>query len=90
MKQIMNRLRQGVDRLGDQEICSVCDYMNEVDGLPASDVIKFHLERGSSVIVRPSGTEPKLKVYITVRGSDKNRVHFVKDGILEDLKQWFD
>jgi len=38
-------------------------------GLPKSNVVKVELEDGSSVIVRPSGTEPKLKVYYTCVGA---------------------
>lgn len=44
------------------------DYLRGRDGLPPSDVIKFFLRDGSWVAVRPSGTEPEVKVYYGVRG----------------------
>ncbi len=57
------------------------DYLNSVstdkDGketridLPVSDVMKFITESGISVVVRPSGTEPKLKIYFSIRANDK-------------------
>jgi phosphomannomutase len=42
------------------------DLATGVDGLPPTDGLRYHLEDGSRVIVRPSGTEPKLKVYLEV------------------------
>lgn len=39
------------------------DYLDGTDGLPKSDVIKLWMEDGSEVVIRPSGTEPKIKVY---------------------------
>ena len=41
------------------------DYLLGVEDLPKSDVIKYFLEDGSTVVIRPSGTEPKLKAYIS-------------------------
>ena len=47
------------------------DYLNDETGLPKSDVIEFNLENGQKFIVRPSGTEPKLKAYLFSRGKDQ-------------------
>ncbi len=57
------------------------DYLNSIStdkggketriDLPVSDVMKFITESGISVVVRPSGTEPKLKIYFSIRANDK-------------------
>lgn len=57
------------------------DYINGIDGLPKSDVIRFILEGGSSVVIRPSGTEPKLKVYFSVTGDKKDDAHIIEGQI---------
>ena len=49
---------------------AVVDYATCVNGLPAADVIEFDLEGGNKAIVRPSGTEPKIKLYIFAKGED--------------------
>ncbi len=49
----------------------VLDYKDGLDGLPPENVLKFMLEDGSWFCLRPSGTEPKIKVYFAVRGKDK-------------------
>ena len=46
--------------------------------LPESDVLYFELEDGTNVIVRPSGTEPKIKVYILAKGKDEQTLEAKK------------
>ena len=78
MREIMRGLREiGTSEYEDVKagICGLkivekIDYMDGIDGLPKADVIKFILEDDCSVIIRPSGTEPKIKVYLSVK-SDK-------------------
>ncbi|MBQ6903577.1 MAG: hypothetical protein IJQ26_03565, partial [Lachnospiraceae bacterium] len=44
-----------------------------LDGLPKADVLKYFLEDGCSVVVRPSGTEPKLKTYLSVSAENRKK-----------------
>ncbi len=62
MKQIMDDYRSASDVEG-KKIVSKKDYSLGIDGLPKSNVLKFAFEDGSTMVVRPSGTEPKLKIY---------------------------
>lgn len=66
MQSIMQRLRAGVTQLGDKRVVQILDYNEGIDALPKSDVLKFILEGNSSAVVRPSGTEPKLKAYLSL------------------------
>lgn len=66
MQSIMDWLRGVSGELAGRKIVSKLDYSEGIDGLPKSNVLQFYLDGNCSVIVRPSGTEPKIKVYITV------------------------
>jgi phosphoglucomutase len=68
IKSAMNNLRENPPRKIREtiKISSVKDYLKGVDGLPVSDVLYFSLEDGSWFCARPSGTEPKLKIYFGV------------------------
>ena len=71
MGRMMAALRADPPRqLGDEAVEQVTDYRTGVDGLPASDVLAFRTVHGK-VIVRPSGTEPKLKLYSSARGETR-------------------
>lgn len=71
MQKIMNRLRQGLEHFGEKQILDCQDYAEGRDGLPKADVLKFIPESNCSVVARPSGTEPKMKIYIFVTGADR-------------------
>ncbi len=62
MQEIMNEYRKAKEVEG-KKVVSMKDYSLGIDGLPKSNVVKFVLEDGSTLVVRPSGTEPKLKIY---------------------------
>ena len=51
------------------KVNGMTDYLGSDTGLIPSDVLEFRLEEAGKVIVRPSGTEPKLKLYLSVRGN---------------------
>jgi phosphomannomutase len=63
--ELMARLRAAPpEHIGRVRVAHVDDFLDGVDGFDPSDILRFRLEHGARVIVRPSGTEPKLKVYI--------------------------
>lgn len=66
---IMSALRAELPtQLGETDVTRVDDLLRGTDDLPPGDVLRLWLADGSRVIVRPSGTEPKLKVYLDTRG----------------------
>lgn len=83
MSEIMSKLRKTpIKEIGKTKITIIKDYKtgdvincktNEktTTGLPPSNILQYILDSGDTIIVRPSGTEPKLKVYITSKSSDK-------------------
>lgn len=89
MKNIMNSFRQGIKSLGGKEVKKVLDYNEGLDGLPKSNVIKFLLADNCSVVVRPSGTEPKIKTYISVSAKTKAEADKIEAKINSELKEFF-
>lgn len=69
MRGIMDSLRRPIDQFDDPSLSHAerTDYLNDDTGLPKSDVLSFTLSEDDSFIIRPSGTEPKLKAYLFTR-----------------------
>ena len=91
MAGIMNTLRTNppVEFAG-HKVVSVTDYNKpEETGLPKANVLIFGLEDGATVVVRPSGTEPKIKTYFTTLGKDLAEAQKEKDELAAVLKPLF-
>lgn len=98
MKNIMSSLRENPPKeIADMKVLKVSDYLkgvavNTLDGteekitLPKSNVLSFTLPDGNGAIIRPSGTEPKIKVYITAVGADRESAQALTDKISVDMK----
>ena len=71
MQSIMQTFRGGIKEFGGKRVVKLLDYAPGLDGLPKSDVLKFLLEDNCSIVVRPSGTEPKIKVYLSAVGDSE-------------------
>ena len=72
MQGIMAGLRAGAPaEIAGSRVVGVTDYETDGTGLPKADVLEYRLENGAKLMVRPSGTEPKIKVYLSaVAGSE--------------------
>ena len=88
MQEIMKDFQTaGIQEFGGRKVETLLDYNTGIDGLPKENVLKFLLEGHGSVVVRPSGTEPKLKTYVTVSATDKAAAEAIEQKIVEDLKK---
>ena len=88
MQRIMQSFRTGLTALGGRKIEKLLDYAPGLDGLPKSDVLKFLLSGGASAVVRPSGTEPKLKIYISVSAPNRTAAAEEEKKLADDLKRF--
>ena len=89
MQNIMQTFRGEIKEFGGKKVVKVLDYASGLDGLPKSDVLKFLLEDHCSIVVRPSGTEPKLKMYISVSAENKEATEVVEEEICESAEKRF-
>ena len=100
MAEIMSQLRAEPPKsIGGYAVESISDYETSLTTdcrtgektdilLPKADVIIFSLEGGNGVIVRPSGTEPKIKVYLTAVADTDEQAVAVKDSLAADMDKY--
>ncbi len=81
----METLRSNADSLFD-DLKVMFDYSKGIDDLPKENVLRFDFSDGSWAAVRPSGTEPKLKMYFSVKGNDRQSAEARKIKIEQTLK----
>ena len=82
MRGIMAKLReQAPSELASRTVEAVVDYEGGVNGLPSANVVEFDIEGGNKVIVRPSGTEPKIKLYVFAKDADRAAADALLDAL---------
>ena len=87
MNDIMEQFRKGLSTIAGSKVIKSLDYLKGVDNLPKSNVIKLYLEDGTSIVVRPSGTEPKLKVYISIRSESLEMNEMKYQKLINEIKE---
>mgnify|MGYP000284862440 FL=1 len=88
MQSIMQAFRGDTKEFCGKKVVKLLDYAPGLDGLPKSDVLKFLLEDNCSIVVRPSGTEPKLKTYISVSAENKEAAEKVEAEIRKSAEEF--
>lgn len=85
MQEIMRMFRGKTAEIARKKVICSLDYGKGIEDLPKSDVLKFILEDNCSVVIRPSGTEPKLKAYISVTADSAEYAKAIENDISEAL-----
>ena len=91
MADIMRTLRQNPPKeIAGYAVTHVTDYEKpEQTGLPAANVLVYALEGGATVVIRPSGTEPKIKAYFTTLGKNLEEAQAQKDKLAAVVEKIF-
>lgn len=89
MQSIMQSFRNGIKEFDGKKVIKLIDYAEGLDDLPKSNVLKFLLEDNCSIVVRPSGTEPKLKIYVSVNAKNIEAAEKIEAKIIKSAEKWF-
>ncbi len=92
MADIMDNLRNNTPAsVAGLSVLDTTDYKDTAKtGLPVSNVLSYALENGNGVVVRPSGTEPKIKVYVTAIGKTFEEAENLFAKLIHDAKKWLE
>ena len=86
---ILTNLRaQQPNEIGGQIISEMKDYQNGLDGLPKANVLKYFFADGGWMAVRPSGTEPKIKFYYSLKGNSMAEAEARVEKLRETVRTW--
>lgn len=85
MNTLLDNLRTNPFSIIDNEPVKATDYLNDDTGLPKENVLKYSMEDGSWVALRPSGTEPKFKIYVSAVAKTKEESIKKSDRMLEQI-----
>lgn len=86
---IMSKLRtEAFNELASLKVTNVEDYINGLHNMPGQNLIKFYFEDGSWIAVRPSGTEPKIKIYFISVDENHEKAKAKCDALFADLKKF--
>ena len=89
MKNIMNRLRSDAPKeAAGMAVTNVVDYTAPGTGLPKADVLEFRLGETAKLMVRPSGTEPKMKIYLSAVGKTEHEADHLLAVLKESAGSW--
>ncbi len=86
MQNLMESLRDGIPSIGGFTVEECTDYLQGIGNLPKSNVIRFRMASDTILIARPSGTEPKLKFYLSAYARSKEEAREKTDSILRDVE----
>lgn len=86
MQNIMKEFKDNLKELGGHKLIESLDYSKGINGLPKSNVLSFVFEDQSTLIIRPSGTEPKIKFYISSRRNSKAEAQKHIEKMLTEIK----
>lgn len=87
MQELMENLRSY--KISFDNVKKVIDYNLGIDDLPKANVMKYYFENGDGFIIRPSGTEPKIKIYTSITASSKEQANVKTDSLIEIIKNTF-
>ncbi len=86
-KRMAMLLQEPPTELGGLAVENVLDYNKGIDGLPKADILAFDLKGGTRIYIRPSGTEPKVKLYVMACATTKEDVEHLISILSEEVQK---
>ena len=91
MRRIMETLRESRPvSVGGFRVAEIVDYSAEGTGLPKANVLEFRFMNGAKLMVRPSGTEPKIKIYLSAVAHSAQDADAINEQLAEAAAQWME